>query len=82
MFTEKRLKRLAAAATAGLLGVILAGAMPDQIQKITERHRKQAAVTAWWRTIYPEFCFSGFPEGNQDKQEVKISFWLAQVLDW
>ena len=41
------------------------------------------AVTAWWGTLYPKFCFSQFPEENKgQKDDIKISFWLAQALDW
>lgn len=36
------------------------------------------AASAWWGTMYPEFCFS---EGSGDSPR-KISFWLAEVLEW
>jgi len=33
--------------------------------------------------LYPKFCFSQFPEENKgQKDDIKISFWLAQALDW
>lgn len=51
--------------------------------KIAERRQEQTAVTAWWGTLYPKFCFSQFPEENKgQKDDIKISFWLAQALDW
>ena len=54
-----------------------------KIAKIAERRQEQAAVTAWWGTLYPKFCFSQFPEENKgQKDDIKISFWLAQALDW
>ena len=37
-----------------------------------------AMAAAWWGTMYPEFCFS---EGSGDSPR-KISFWLAEVLEW
>jgi hypothetical protein len=38
-------------------------------------------MTAWWGTLYPEFCFSDIPEGSE-RTDIKISFWLARVLNW
>ena len=40
---------------------------------------------AWWGTLYPQFCFGEKEEGIKEKEEsprLKISFWLARVLDW
>lgn len=63
--------------------MVLAGTMPEQIEKIAENRQEQTAITAWWGTLYPKFCFSQFPEDHKDrKEDVKISFWLAQALDW
>ena len=57
--------------------------MSGKIAKIAESRQEQAAVTAWWGTLYPKFCFSQFPEENKgQKDDIKISFWLAQALDW
>ena len=42
---------------------------------------RQPQVYAWWGTIYPEFCFEKV-EDNGENKPVKISFWLAQALDW
>lgn len=65
---------------------VLMRAMPGmsgKIAKIAERRQEQTAVTAWWGTLYPKFCFSQFPEENKgQKDDIKISFWLAQALDW
>ena len=38
------------------------------------------AVSAWWGTIYPKFCFADAKKDG--KGSVKISLWLAQALDW
>lgn len=68
------------------VGVLMMRAMPGmsgKIAKIAERRQEQTAVTAWWGTLYPQFCFSQFPEENKgQKDDIKISFWLAQALDW
>ena len=76
------------------VGVLMMRAMPGmsgKIAKIAERRQEQTAVTAWWGTLYPKFCFSQFPEENKGQNDVekfpseqrpKISFWLAQALDW
>lgn len=65
------------------VGVLMMRAMPGmsgKIAKIAERRQEQ---TAWWGTLYPKFCFSQFPEENKgQKDDIKISFWLAQALDW
>lgn len=84
MSRKKRIrKKLAVTLAAGIAGVLLSETMPDHIQKIAEDRQEQTAVTAWWGTLYPKFCFARFPAENKDKkEEVKISFWLAQVLDW
>lgn len=42
---------------------------------------KDPRVYAWWGTIYPEFCFEKAEDDGENKP-VKISFWLAQALDW
>lgn len=36
------------------------------------------ALTAWWGTLYPKFCFAQGEPGRK----VKISFRLAELLDW
>ena len=42
----------------------------------------QKNVLAWWGSIYPEFCFSQFPEENKgQKDDIKISFWLAKAIE-
>lgn len=45
---------------------------------------------AWWGTMYPKFCFKITEKEKtgesstetSGKRRVKISFWLAQALDW
>lgn len=47
-------------------------------------------VTAWWGSIYPEFCFCEPQKTDENtveikengqKPQLKISFWLAKALD-
>ena len=77
---EKVKRRLMAALAAGLAGVILFCTVPEKIQCFAQNKADQAKITAWWGTIYPRFCFSSAEENNGEK--LKISFWLAQALDW
>ena len=72
--------RIKAALLAGLAGVVLVNAFPGQIRDLAVQHRNQAAVSAWWGTIYPKFCFADVKKDGKDS--VKISLWLAQALDW
>lgn len=39
---------------------------------------KSPALTAWWGTLYPKFCFARGEAGRK----VKLSFRLAELLDW
>ena len=57
-YPKQYIKKVTAALTAGILGVVLAGTMPEQIEKIAENRQEQTAITAWWGTLYPKFCFS------------------------
>lgn len=46
-----------------------------------------AGTTAWWGTMYPEFCFSDSLNGETgsdgaENNRPRISFWLAKALDW
>lgn len=50
--------RIKAALLAGLAGAVLANTFPGQIRNLAVQHREQAAVSAWWGTIYPKFCFA------------------------
>lgn len=43
------------------VGVLMMRAIPGmsgKIAEIAERRQEQTAVTAWWGTLYPKFCFS------------------------
>ena len=90
MFTKRKeiiskriMKKMMIAFTAGVAGAVLAMTMPEQIQRIVQKRQEQTAVVGWWGTLYPKFCFSQVPEENKDqKDDIKISFWLAQALDW
>ena len=66
-----------------LISIFLIGAavlsMLAGCGKKAEKEPEQ--MTAWWGTLYPEFCFSDIPEGS-DRTDIKISFWLAHVLNW
>lgn len=76
-------KKLAVTLAAGMVGVLLAETVPARVLKIVENRQEQTAVTAWWGTLYPKFCFSQLPAENKEKKDdIKISFWLAQALDW
>ena len=84
--TKIKKKTVVCSVRGQLLVFVMMRAMPGmsgKIAKIAERRQEQAAVTAWWGTLYPKFCFSQFPEENKgQKDDIKISFWLAQALDW
>lgn len=60
-----------------LVAMILAGSTWEK----NLASSRQPQVYAWWGTIYPEFCFEKV-EDNGENKPVKISFWLAQALDW
>ena len=60
-----------------LVAMILAGSTWEE----KFNGSRQPQVYAWWGTIYPEFCFEKV-EDNGENKPVKISFWLAQALDW
>lgn len=83
-YTRRKLAgKIAATLAAGMAGVVLAGTMPEHVQNFVEKRQEQTAITAWWGTLYPKFCFSQIPpEYKEKKDDIKISFWLAQALDW
>lgn len=60
-----------------LTAVILAGSTWER----RTAGDRQPQFYAWWGTIYPEFCFEKAGDNGENKP-VKISFWLAQALDW
>ena len=83
---KKRFRKKATVALImGTVGVFLVGTLPGisgRVQKIAEKRQEQTAVTAWWGTLYPKFCFSQFPEENNEKKDdIKISFWLAKAIE-
>ena len=77
---KKRQRRLVLSLAAGLVGAFLVNAVPERTEYIENIYREQAQITAWWGSLYQKFCFAEKPENTKEK--VKISFWLAQVLDW
>jgi len=80
---KRFLKQAMLTLTAGMIGAALTGAVPEVIQETVQNRKEQAAVTAWWGTLYPKFCFSRFPSDDKvQKDDIKISFWLAQALNW
>lgn len=76
---DKR-QRLAVSLLAGFLAAAL---MAGEIGRPAG-----SGTLAWWGTIYPGFCFSEKKRVESAREEkdtvpkVKISFWLAQALDW
>lgn len=49
--------------------------------------RYPSGMTAWWGTIYPDFCFAGKTseaeqeQGEEQKRHIKISFFLKHLLE-
>ena len=43
---------------------------------------EQRMSLAWWGWLYPEYCFMEIENSDLEMREIKISFWLAKVLDW
>ena len=72
---------LAAVCTALLLGAGIGEDLPELAA------RYPSGMTAWWGTIYPDFCFAGKsseaePEqGEAQKRQIKISFFLKHLLE-
>ena len=73
--------RIKAALLAGLAGAVLANTFPGQIRNLAVQHREQAAVSAWWGTIYPQFCFMEAPRTEEgQKAEPRFHFWIVETL--
>ena len=64
---RNRKYRVCVALASGLLAVSLVGSAASG--------RSFPGVTAWWGSLYPQFCFS------QTEQKPKISFWLAKAFE-
>lgn len=84
-----RRNRLIISAAVGVLAAFAGSAVGESSVRgslFSDSMTEKQAVTAWWGTLYPEFCFSRqIPENYEDPRldgEVKISFWLAKALDW
>lgn len=74
---------------AGMLACILAFGNMDTEKRSSFYPAQEWAVLGWWGSIYPGFCFSEKPEEMRKEEEKtgqiarpKLSFWLAQALDW
>ena len=84
---KSRKYRLWAALAAGIASVLLSVAVPDAGEMGRSFMTQDTAVMSWWETLYPKFCFAknnspkDFSE-DVEKDDVKISFWLAKVLGW
>lgn len=80
---NKKNRRLSALA-AGMIALFLLWCSPGYLDKVPAKPAEEA-VTAWWGTMYPEFCFSRKGDdgaGEASRHKVKISFWLAKTLNW
>ncbi len=69
---RNRNKRLWVSLLAGVLCTALLAGEPE----MTEPRRREPALTAWWGTLYPGFCFAQRKPGAK----LKISFKLAELL--
>ena len=85
MDRTKTIRKLVISLTAGVLGMfavnVFSAVYPERVEHFIEPEKEPEQMTAWWGTLYPEFCFSDIPEGAEGK-DIKISFWLARVLNW
>lgn len=72
---QDKKKRLILSAAAGMAVCMLSGA--NTADPVAARANAPGYM-AWWGTLYPKFCFSEKGETG----EAKISFWLAELLDW
>lgn len=89
-------KKILLALAVGMVGAAAVNTVSQDVQcQIRTQVREARPISAWWGTLYPRFCFAEFPENinkktneNTDKKidkktaDVKISFWLARVIDW
>lgn len=78
-----RKNKIAVSLAAGMAAMLLVSAVPESTEAETGKNQlflpgqeSCENIYAWWGTMYPKFCFS------RKQGEVKISFWLAKVLDW
>lgn len=69
---RNRNKRLWVSLLAGVLCTALLAGEPE----MTEPRQREPALTAWWGTLYPGFCFAQRKPGAK----LKISFKLAELL--
>lgn len=70
-FWAERRNRILLAAAAGILAGILGAANPGE---------KTVPVMGWWGVLYPQYCFEETYQEN--KEDVRLTFWLAKALDW
>lgn len=81
-------KKILLALTVGMVGAAAVNTVPQNVQcQIRAQVKEARPITGWWGTLYPKFCFAELPENinektNENTADVKISFWLARVLDW
>ena len=85
MDRTKTIRKRVISLTAGGLGMlavnVFSAVYPEKVEHFIETEKEPEQMTAWWGTLYPEFCFSDIPEGSE-RTDIKISFWLARVLNW
>lgn len=81
----KVIRKLVISLAVGVLGMVamnvFSSVYPEKVESFLQREKEPEQMTAWWGTLYPKFCFSDIPEGEEGKN-IKISFWLARVLNW
>jgi len=72
IWLRNKKNRLWISLLAGMLCTTLLAGNPE----ITESLPRKQALTAWWGTLYPGFCFAQRKPGTK----LKISFKLAELL--
>lgn len=70
-FSAGQKNRILLAVVAGLLAVTLGTATP---------RGRTVPVMGWWGVLYPQYCFEETHQEN--KGDIRLTFWLAKALDW
>lgn len=82
---KNQVRKLVISLAVGVLGMVamnvFSSVYPEKVESFLQREKEPEQMTAWWGTLYPKFCFSDIPEEAEGK-DIKISFWLARVLNW
>ena len=55
------IRKLVISLTAGVLGMlavnVFSAVYPEKMEHFIETEKEPEQMTAWWGTLYPEFCF-------------------------